>query len=277
MRSRIFAPDLLAGQVALVSGGGSGLGRATAVELTRCGAQVVICGRRPEPLAETAALCVEDRCTTHACDIREEAQVSGLVDAVVERHGRIDLLVNNAGGQYLAPAESITPKGFRTVVRLNVEGTWSMCQAVAGRAMLPAGRGRIVNVTLSPHHGLPGMAHSAAARAAVESLTRELAREWGPSGVVVVALAAGHFSTEVLRTKYPDVVVDALPRTVPIQRLGTEDEFAWAVVLLASPAGPGLSGSVLTIDGARDNGFGPWPPAGAADSEGAPPAESRRP
>jgi len=121
--SKLFAPDLLAGQVAIVTGGGSGLGRASALELAACGAQVVVCGRRTEPLEETAALCEGGRGRAQACDIREEEQVAALVDGVLERHDRIDLLVNNAGGQYLTPAEDITPKGFRTVVRLNVEGT----------------------------------------------------------------------------------------------------------------------------------------------------------
>ncbi|HTB50041.1 MAG TPA: SDR family NAD(P)-dependent oxidoreductase, partial [Solirubrobacteraceae bacterium] len=123
-RSRLFSPSLLAGQTAIVSGGGSGLGRETALELARCGARVVICGRREEPLLETAALCERGLIEARVCDIREEGQVDGLVDGVLESHGQIDLLVNNAGGQFLAPAESITPKGFRTVIRLNVEGTW---------------------------------------------------------------------------------------------------------------------------------------------------------
>lgn len=276
MPSQIFASYLLAGQVAVVSGGGSGLGRATARELAACGAHVVVCGRRPEPLAETASLCEQGRCSTLTCDIRQEAEVDAMVDQVLERHGQIDLLVNNAGGQYLAPAEEITPKGFRTVVRLNVEGTWTMCRAVATRAMLHQGSGTIVNVTLSPHHGLAGMVHSSAARAAVEALSERLAGEWASSGVSVVALAAGHFSTETLRTKYPPVVVEGAARTVPLQRLGTEEEFAWAVALLASPAGGPLSGSVLTIDGARDDNFGPWPPTGATEPGGRPPKEERR-
>jgi NAD(P)-dependent dehydrogenase (short-subunit alcohol dehydrogenase family) len=275
--SRIFASDLLAGQVAVVSGGGSGLGRATALELASCGAQVVVCGRRAEPLEQTVSLGESGRCIAVTCDIREQRRVEALVDAVLERHGGVDLLVNNAGGQYLAPAESITAKGFRTVVRLNVEGTLGMARAVAERSMLPRGRGTIVNVTLSPHHGLAGMAHSSAARAAVEGLTAELAAEWGPSGVNVVALAAGHFATDTLPTKYPQVIVNGLAQTVPLQRLGTEEEFAWAVALLASPVGPALSGSVVTIDGARDDHFGPWPPPAATDPSGRPPAEARRP
>ena len=271
MASALFAPDLLRDRVALISGGGSGLGRATAIELAACGADVVICGRRLEPLQETVALCGERRCEALTCDIREEDQVEALVGTVLERHGRVDLLVNNAGGQYLTPAEDITPKGFRTVLRLNVEGTWLMTHAVATRAMIPAGGGKIVNVTLSPHNGLPGMAHSSAARAAVENLTRVLSIEWARHGITLTAIAAGHFATETLQTKYPREVVDGLAGTVPLGRLGTEEEFAWLVAFLASPGGDYLSGSVLTVDGARDNWFGSWPPGGESF------AEERRP
>jgi len=277
MPSKLFAPNVLAGQVALVSGGGSGLGRATAVELAACGAHVVVCGRRLEPLEETVALAEEGRCTAITCDIREEEWVEVLVDDVLERHGRIDLLVNNAGGQFLTPAEDITPKGFRTVIRLNVEGTWLMSHTVATKAMIPSGRGgKIVNVTLSPHHGLPGMAHSSAARAAVENLTRVLSIEWARFGITLTALAAGHFATETLRTKYPQAVVDGVAGTVPLGRLGTEEEFAWLVAFVASPGGDYMSGSIVTVDGARDNWFGPWPPGGLEEG-GKPLAEKRRP
>jgi citronellol/citronellal dehydrogenase len=278
MASKVFAPGLLVGQVALVSGGGSGLGRATAIELSALGAQVVICGRRSEPLEETAGMCEQGRFTTHLCDIREEDQVETLIDAVLERHGKIDLLVNNAGGQYLTPAEDITPKGFRTVIRLNVEGTWLMTHAVATKAMIPgAAGGKIVNVTLSPHNGLPGMAHSSAARAAVENLTRVLSIEWSRFGIKLTALAAGQFGTETLRTKYPQAVVEHLEQTIPLGRLGTEEEFAWAVAYLASPAGDFYSGGVITMDGARDNWFGTWPPGSIADAGGKPLAEERKP
>src|SRR5918995_1671555 len=188
MPSRIFQPGLLDGQVAVVTGGGSGLGRATALELAALGARVVVCGRRADPLEETAAAAEGGGVEALVCDIREEGQVDGLVSSVLERHGGIDLLVNNAGGQYMTPAEDITPKGFRTVIRLNVEGTWLMTHAVATRAMIPEARGnprggKIVNVTLSPHHGLPGMAPSSAARAAVENLTRVLSIEWARFGI----------------------------------------------------------------------------------------------
>src|SRR5919206_4685093 len=193
MPSRIFVTDLLEGQVVLVPGGGSGLGRATAVELAACGAQVVVAGRRREPLEETAALCEGGRCDAIVCDIREEDQVERMVDQVLERHGRVDTLVNNAGGQYMTPAEDITSKGWDTVVRLNLRGTWLVTHAVASRSMIPAGSGKVINVTLSPHNGLPGMAHSSAARAAVENLTRVLSIEWSRFQIKLNAIAAGQF------------------------------------------------------------------------------------
>ena len=282
MPSKLFQPGLLDGQVAIVSGGGSGLGRAGALELAALGALVVVCGRRAEPLEETAARGEGGRVEARACDIREEDQVEALVEGVLERHGRIDLLVNNAGGQYMSPAEDITPKGFRTVMRLNVEGTWLMSHAVATKAMIGEGGreprgGKIVNVTLSPHHGLPGMAHSSAARAAVENLTRVLSIEWARFGIRLTALAAGHFGTETMRTKYPKQVVEGVAGTVPLGRLGTEEEFAWLVAYLATPAGDYFSGAVLTLDGARDNWYGAWPPSGLVDESGRPPAEERRP
>ena len=287
MPSKLFQPGLLDGQVAIVSGGGSGLGRASALELAALGARVVVCGRRTEPLEETAAAADGGHVEARACDIREEDQVEALVDGVLDRHRRIDLLVNNAGGQYMSPAEDITPKGFRTVMRLNVEGTWLMTHAVATKAMMgqasseppgtPPRGGKIINVTLSPHHGLPGMAHSSAARAAVENLTRVLSIEWARFGIRLTALAAGHFGTETLRTKYPRQVVEGVAGTVPLGRLGTEEEFAWLVAYLATPAGDYFSGAVLTLDGGRDNWFGSWPPGGLVDESGRPPAEERRP
>ena len=277
--SRIFAPGLLEGQVCIVSGAGTGMGRATAIELSRLGAAVIGCGRRPEPLKETAeAISAEGGKFEHEpLDIREDEAVDGFVEGVFERHGRIDLLVNNAGGQFMSPAEAISPKGFRTVIELNVQGTWQMTHAAATKAFIPQGGGKVVSVTLSPHHGMPGMAHSGAARAAVENMMRTLSVEWARFNVKLVAVAPGQFDTETLRTKYPKVVVDNVAETVPLGRLGTEEEMAWLIAYLASPAGDFFSGCVITIDGARDNWFGSWPPGGAAGEGGEPPAEERRP
>ncbi|HEY1458374.1 MAG TPA: SDR family oxidoreductase [Solirubrobacteraceae bacterium] len=272
--SEIFAPGLLGDQVALVTGGGTGLGRATAIELVRCGARVTIAGRREEILRETARE-IGEHCDWIAADIREPTDAEGLIGRMLERHGRLDVLVNNAGGQYFVPAEAISLKGWRAVWRLNVNGTMNMIDAALERAMAPAGSGTIINVTLSPHHGMPGMAHSGAARATVEAMTRELAERWTPDGISVVALAAGHFDTEAMG-KYPDVVRAGMARSVPLQRLGAVQEHAWLIALLCSPIGRALSGSTVTLDAARDNWFGPWPPSTLADESGVVPTEERR-
>jgi citronellol/citronellal dehydrogenase len=277
--SQVFRDDLLAGQVCLVSGAGSGFGRETALELARLGAAVVGCGRREEPLAETAALAagLPGSFEYETLDIREEEPVDRFVDALLERHERLDVLVNNAGGQFLSPAEAITPKGFRTVIDLNVQGTWLMTHAAATKAFIPQGGGKVLSVTLSPHNGMPGMVHSGAARAAVENMMRTLAVEWARFGIRTVALAAGQFATETLLTKYPQVVVENLERSIPIGRAGRPEEMAWLVAYLASPAGDFYSGTTITIDGARDNWAGPWPPEAIATEGGNPIAEERRP
>jgi citronellol/citronellal dehydrogenase len=277
--SRIFAPGLLDGTVCVVSGAGTGLGRATALELASLGAVVVGCGRRSEPLEKTVAEAEKGGGKAEAvvCDIRDDEAVDALMDGVLERHGRIDVLVNNAGGQFLSPAEAISPKGFRTVTELNVQGTWQMTHAAATKAFIPQREGKVISVTLSPHQGMPGMVHSGAARAAVENMMRTLSIEWARFGIRLCAVAAGQFDTEVLRTKYPKEVSENVARTVPLGRLGTPEEMAWLIAFLASPAGDFFSGAVLTIDGARDNWFGSWPPAGVADAEGTPLAEERKP
>jgi citronellol/citronellal dehydrogenase len=299
--SEIFAPGMLGGTTALVTGGGTGLGKATALELARCGACVTIAGRREDVLADAAAeiggllggdwvaqagdtlaasagVDAEGRqnvVRTVCGDIREPADAQRMIGAVLERDARLDLLVNNAGGQFFSPAELIAAKGWRAVWRLNVEGMLNMAEAAYDLAFAGGRGGRIVNVTLSPHHGMPGMAHSGAARATVEALTRELAERWAGDGVTCSAIAVGTFDTEVM-VKYPAAVRAGMSRSVPVQRLGTPPEHAWLVALLASPLGGAFSGATVTLDGARDNWFGPWPPPGLVDDAGDVPVEERR-
>jgi citronellol/citronellal dehydrogenase len=293
--SAIFARDVLRGRSALVTGGGTGLGRETALELARCGAEVTIAGRRVDVLEQAAAEIGElvggsgvgdgsgaetgagtgGGIGVVAGDIREPEDARRLVGEALERMGGVDVLVNNAGGQFFSPAELIAAKGWRAVWRLNVEGMLNMADAAHELALAPRGGGTIVNVTLSPHHGMPGMAHSGAARATVEALTRELAERWAGDGVSVTAVAAGTYDTEVM-VKYPASVRAGMSRSVPVQRLGRPAEHAWLVALLASPLGVAFNGSTVTLDGARDNWFGPWPPPGLVDEGGEVPVEERR-
>jgi citronellol/citronellal dehydrogenase len=259
--------------VAVVTGGGTNLGKAAAAELLRCGASVVIAGRRGEVLADAAAE-LGPGCSWVAADIRRPEGPEAIVGAALERHGRLDLLLNNAGGQYFVPAEGITAKGWNAVHRLNVDGTLAMCEAAHQLAMRSHG-GTIVNVTVSPHQGFPAMAHSGAARAAVEGMTRELAGAWAADGVWVVAVALGRLATESLR-KYPVELWKRAAASVPLQRLGAVEEYGWLVALLATPLGRALSGSVVTMDGALDNWTGPWPPP-ELSRDGEVPTEDRVP
>jgi citronellol/citronellal dehydrogenase len=272
--SRVFADGALERRVAIVTGGGTNLGKAAAAELTRCGAAVVIAGRRADVL-EAAADEIGERCSWVAGDIRERVGAQAIVASALEQHGRLDFLLNNAGGQYFVPAENITAKGWRAVQRLNVGGTLAMCEAAHERAMGPAREGMIVNVTVSPHHGMPAMAHTGVARAAVEALTRELAERWRGDGVTVAAVALGRFATDSLR-KYPVELWQRAAATVPLQRLGDVEEYGWLVALLASPVGRAFSGSVVTLDGALDNWQGRWPPEELVRA-GDVPTEERRP
>jgi citronellol/citronellal dehydrogenase len=275
--SEIFARGALEGLSVLITGGGTGLGRESAFELARCGALVTITGRREQVLADAAAQLegAGGEIGWIAGDVREPAEARRIVAEMLERRGRLDVLVNNAGGQFFSPAELIVAKGWRAVWRLNVEGMLNMAEAAHELAFDGAGSGTVINVTLSPHHGMPGMAHSGAARATVEALTAELAARWAGAGVTVTAVAAGHFATEVT-AKYPESVRAGASRTVPLQRLGTPIEHAWLVAMLASPLGRAFNGSTVTLDGARDNWFGPWPPPGLADEAGEVPVEERK-
>jgi citronellol/citronellal dehydrogenase len=274
MPSDVFADGALDGTIAVVTGGGTNLGRDAAAELTRCGASVVIAGRREDVLVEATAA-IGEGCSWVSGDIREVAGAERIVQAALDRHGRLDFVLNNAGGQYFVPAEGITEKGWRAVQRLNVEGTRTMCETAYRLAMKPAGGGTIANVTVSPHHGMPAMAHTGAARAAVEALSKQLAGEWAGDGVSVIAVAIGRFATESLR-KYPVELWKTAAASVPLQRLGEMREYGWLVALLASGLAPALSGSVVTLDGALDNWHGRWPPEDMV-RDGEVPTEDRQP
>ncbi len=247
----VLRPGCLAGRVGLVTGGGSGIGRATALELARLGAQVVIMGRRPDRLDETCALAgdLPDALpiTAVPVDLREFEQVDVALDAALTRHGRIDLLVNNAGGQFLAPAESVSPNGFRAVTRLNLDAPWYLTTRLAQRCMIPNGYGKVVSITMTPLRGIPGMAHSSAARAAIESLTQTLAVEWARHGIRLVAVAPGIVHTQAWEGYGIDPAVMARP--IPLQRLQRPEEVASLIAFLLSPAGDYITGTTIVADG----------------------------
>src|SRR5437588_7194404 len=201
-------PDANAGRVALVTGGGTGIGRATALELASTGAAVVICGRREEPLRVTADEIegAGGSCLAVPADIREPEQVERLVDAALDRFGAVEVLVNNAGGQFEAPAETISDNGWRAVGRLTLDAAWSVTRTVAARSMIPRRSGLIVFIGFSPLRGIPGFAHACAARAAVANLASGLALEWSRHRIRSVCIAAGTIDTEGLGQYGQDAV-----------------------------------------------------------------------
>jgi len=263
--SRSLSSDANAGLVALITGGGTGIGAATAREFARSGARVAICGRRPGPLeavrSELAHASVEVAAFP-GTDVREPEQVSALLDGVLERFGRVDVLVNNAGGQFVAPAEQITPKGWRAVHRLNVDAVWDVTRSVAERSMIPNRSGLVVFVGFSPRRGMPFMIHSSAARAALENLAGGLALEWSRYAIRAVCVSCGAIDTEGFRA-YGDAFVEEAERTVPLGRLGSAEEVGAVIAFLASPGGRYVTGTTVVVDGGADAwGFGTPPPRG---------------
>ena len=245
-----LAADANAGKVALITGGGTGIGRAVARELARTGAKVAICGRRPEPLEDVQAELGDD-CLAVSTDVREPEQVEALVARTLERFGRIDTLVNNAGGQFLAPAEEISLKGWRAVHRLAVDAVWDLTRLVAERSMIPNKEGAVVFIGFSPRRGMADMAHAAAARAAIENLAGSLALEWSEHGIRTVCVALGNIATEGLDGYGPERVAE-WEREVPLGRLGTPEEAASLIAFLVSPGGGYVTGTTVVMDGGLD-------------------------
>jgi NAD(P)-dependent dehydrogenase (short-subunit alcohol dehydrogenase family) len=253
-RRSIFAPGLFDGQVALITGGGTGIGLATARELSFLGASVAILGRKAEKIeAGLAALradgVAEERLLGGSCDIREPEQVAGFVGRVLDRFSKIDVLVNNAGGQFPSPAETMSPKGWEAVIRNNLNGTFYMTREVATRAMIPKKRGRIVNVTAMVARGFPGMSHTGAARAGVENMTRTLAIEWAQHNVRVNAVAPGNNIRSSGTAQYGDAALELARKATPLKRLGVPEEVARVIVFLASDQNDFITGSVFGVDG----------------------------
>ena len=268
----IFAPGLLHGQVAIVTGGGSGIGRCTAHELASLGAAVAIVGRTAATLDGVRAEIERAGgvCSTHVCDIREEAQVARVVAGVLERHARIDALVNNAGGQFPARLSAISAKGWDAVVRNNLTGGFLVARECVNQWMLnDAARrpgGAIVNIVADMWGGMPGMGHSGAARAGMVNFTETAALEWAP--VRVNAVAPGWIASSGLDRYPPEMTATlrGMRALVPLQRLGTESEVSAAIVFLLSPAAAFVSGACLRVDGAAPNAKRIWPEIGTGGS-----------
>ncbi len=267
----IFRDGLFKGQMVVVTGGGSGMGRCIAHELAALGANLALVGRKMEKLeavqAEIATSAPQSIVSIHSCDIREEEPVRETVTAIVKQHGTINGLVNNAGGQFSAPLSMISAKGWDSVVRNNLTGGFLMARECVNQSMMKiAGKGQqaaIVNIIADMWNGMPGMAHSGAARAGMLNFTETAALEWGP--IRVNAVAPGWIASSGM-DNYPKEMgemIRGLPKLVPAARLGTESEIAAAVVFLLSEAANFISGSCLRVDGAAPNAKRLWPQAGS--------------
>jgi citronellol/citronellal dehydrogenase len=272
----IFRPGLFEGQVAIVTGGGSGIGLAIAETLGELGAKVAINGRSADKLERAQARLESQGVTVLArpCDIREPAQVAEFVDAVGETLGAASVLVNNAGGQFPTTAESLSTKGWDAVIRNNLSGTFYVTQAVATRHMIANNKGRIVNIIANIHRGFPGMVHTGAARAGVENLTKTLAVEWAEHNIQVNSIAPGIVKSSGT-DQYPPALLDMSRERTPMKRAGTPEEVAELVAYIASDAAWFVTGETWYIDGGAHLWGDVWPIA-ETEAHRAVPAVIRR-
>jgi citronellol/citronellal dehydrogenase len=258
----VFAPNLFAGKVVVVTGGGSGIGRCTAHELAALGAHTVLVGRKLEKLQTVVDEITQDggAASFQVCDIRQEEAVKQIVAAVIAQHGRIDGLVNNAGGQYMTPLEAITAKGWEAVINTNLTGGFLMARECFTQSMNKNG-GAIVNIVADMWGSMPGMGHSGAARAGMVSFTETAALEWAAKGVRVNAVAPGYIASSGM-DNYPvemAPMIREMAKTIPAGRFGSEAETAAGIVFLLSPAASFISGTTLRIDGARPQARAGYP------------------
>ncbi|HWK64885.1 MAG TPA: SDR family oxidoreductase [Rhizobiaceae bacterium] len=258
----ILRPDCFAGEIYVVTGGGSGIGRCLAHELASLGAHVVIVGRRKEKLDRVLAEIAEDggKADAHAFDIRDEDAVKAAIGAIVGRYGRIHGLVNNAGGQFPAPLAAISKKGFEAVVSNNLTGGFLMMRETYLQSMQIHG-GAIVNMAADMWRGMPGMGHSGAARAGMVNLTKSAAYEWAPAGVRVNCVAPGWIASSGMDSYggTTRALIPQLKNHVPIGRIGLEAEVSSVICFLLSPAASFVTGVTVPIDGGAPLGSALFP------------------
>lgn len=237
------------GKVALVTGGATGIGYAISKQLLEQGATVYICSRKEEKLQDAIQkLSNYGNCQYAVCDIRDTDQIKSVADLIEKNHKSLDILINNAGGQFLSPAEDLNKKGWDAVINNNLNGTWYMTQEMANRFFIPQKSGRILNIIINIYSGFPGMIHSAAARAGVDNMTKTLAVEWSKYGILVNAIAPGMIYSTGFK-KYPEELTKTIAQKVPLKRLGTVEEVANLVTFLSSSYAEYITGETIYIDG----------------------------
>ncbi len=246
----IFNENLLKDKRIVVTGGGSGIGKEIAFQMAQLGGRVAICGRKVEKLEKAVTLFKREGIEVfyNVCDIRDVESVECFVDWAIKQLGGIDVLVNNAGGQFPSPVENMTPKGWSAVINNNLNGTFNMTWVVAKRWMIPNRSGKIINIVANMWNGFPGLAHTGAARAGVVNLTMSLAIEWAQYNIRVNAVAPGTIATEGMKV-YPREIVEMAREWIPLKRYGRAVDVAYAVIFLASEAGDFITGETIRVDG----------------------------
>jgi 2,4-dienoyl-CoA reductase [(3E)-enoyl-CoA-producing], peroxisomal len=272
-QANVFRPDILTGRVALVTGGGTGIGLGIASALAAAGADVAIASRKPEHLEPAAEKLRVSGAKVSAVEVnvREPESVVRRIDRVSQEHGRLDILVNNAAGNFYAPSANLSPNGWRAVMETDLYGTFFCCQA-AHPLMKGQGGGRIISISMTLHYrGWPQMAHATAAKAGIDALTRTLALEWARDRITVNAVAPGPVPTEGVKKAFtppgasaPDLfgMEKFAAASIPLGRWGTPEDIGQMVTYLASPAGDWITGAIIVVDG------GAWLGSGEAGQRG---------
>ncbi|WP_078427440.1 SDR family oxidoreductase [Alkalihalobacterium alkalinitrilicum] len=259
----VFSKSLLSEKVAIVTGGGTGIGKEIAKHLGTTGAKVVITGRREHVLQETAEefrhLGIE--VSTISTDIRDPEQVKNLVEHTVECFGRVDILINNAGGQFPKKAEELSPNGWNAVINNNLNGTFYVTQEVSKQFMKQGTGGSITNILVNfLHRGAPGIAHSVAARSGIYGMMKTLALEWAKHNIRINSIGPGLFVTEGMSEEMASFAgsdfISNVTEDVPLKRTGKLEELGWLVTYISSPAAEYITGEYIIIDGGNSLGRG---------------------
>lgn len=247
----MFSTNLFQQQVVLITGGGTGIGLAMAEQFIRHGAHVFIASRKEEKLQQAAKHLQQlGSCSYKACDIRDQQQVQALAEYIYETAGRLDILVNNAGGQFPSLAEDLSVNGWNAVINNNLNGNWYVTQTMFQKFFKPQQSGSIINIIVNIFRGFPGMAHTGAARAGIDNLTKSLAVEWSKYNIRVNAIAPGIIQSSGLEN-YPPELLQGIADTIPMKRLGGTQEVAYLCMFIASPMASYITGETIYIDGGQ--------------------------